>query len=206
MDDYLFDPSTAGHLIKQIGLVNTWVHIRPFEYKFSTGIDEYYLFESSTAGHLIKQISLGKYIEDKVPSLKHFMIEENNGYKHSIPSLAALVRSKRLLQRFWSCDEPQLKFCRANWLWYIIVLNEWSLSSFLLPICRHEFKINHGEWVGSYKSHLGPGTSERILEYIRDATDENTDLSRSIQIELREALGALLEVFSLSHPYNLLNS
>lgn len=105
--------------------MNTWVHIRPFEYKFSTGIDEYYLFESSTAGHLIKQISLGKYIEDKVPSLKHFMIEENNGYKHSIPSLAALVRSKRLLQRFWSCDEPQLKFCRANWLWYNCV--EWMI-------------------------------------------------------------------------------
>ncbi|CAK9328360.1 unnamed protein product [Citrullus colocynthis] len=111
-------------------------------------------------GHLIKRISLGKYVEDKVPSLKHFMIEENDGYKHSIPSLAALVRSKRLLQ-------------------------------------RHEFKINHGEWVGSYKSHLGPGTSERILEYIRDATDENTDLSRSIQIELREALAALLENFGV---------
>ncbi|KAG7023949.1 Amidase 1 [Cucurbita argyrosperma subsp. argyrosperma] len=106
--------------------------------------------------HLIKQISIGSYVEDKVPSLKHFMIEENDGYKHIIPSLAALVRSKVLLQ-------------------------------------RHEFKINHGEWVRSYSSHLGPGKSERISEYIRVATDENTDLSRSVQIELRVALAALLE-------------
>ncbi|XP_038878343.1 amidase 1-like isoform X1 [Benincasa hispida] len=116
--------------------------------------------EKLFGGHLLKQISLGNYVEDNVPSLKHFMIQENDGYKHSIPSLAALVRSKRLLQ-------------------------------------RHEFKINHGEWVGSYKSHLGPGISERILEYITEATDENTDLSRSIQIELREALAALLEDFGV---------
>ncbi|KAL0558357.1 hypothetical protein IC582_002919 [Cucumis melo] len=116
--------------------------------------------EKLFGGHLIKQISLGKYVEDKVPSLKHFMIEENDGYKHSIPSLAALVRSKRLLQ-------------------------------------RHEFKINHGEWVGSYSSHLGPGISEQILEFIREATDENIDLSRSIQIELREVLAALLEDFGV---------
>uniref|UniRef100_A0A9I9DA22 Amidase domain-containing protein n=1 Tax=Cucumis melo TaxID=3656 RepID=A0A9I9DA22_CUCME len=127
--------------------------------KISIGIGDY-LFDLSTAGHLIKQISLGKYVEDKVPSLKHFMIEENDGYKHSIPSLAALVRSKRLLQ-------------------------------------RHEFKINHGEWVGSYSSHLGPGISEQILEFIREATDENIDLSRSIQIELREVLAALLEDFGV---------
>ncbi|XP_023522434.1 amidase 1-like, partial [Cucurbita pepo subsp. pepo] len=114
-----------------------------------------------TVGNLIKQISIGSYVEDKVPSLKHFMIEENDGYKHIIPSLAALVRSKVLLQ-------------------------------------RHEFKSNHGEWVRSYSSHLGPGKSERISEYIRVATDENTDLSRSVQIELRVALAALLEVLSLS--------
>ncbi|XP_004135625.1 amidase 1 isoform X1 [Cucumis sativus] len=116
--------------------------------------------EKLFGGHLIKQISLGKYVEDKVPSLKHFMIEENDGYKHSIPSLAALVRSKRFLQ-------------------------------------RHEFNINHGEWVRSYHSHLGPGISERILEFIREVTDENIDLSRSIQIELREALAALLEDFGV---------
>ncbi|XP_023516591.1 amidase 1-like [Cucurbita pepo subsp. pepo] len=111
-------------------------------------------------GNLIKQISIGSYVEDKVPSLKHFMIEENDGYKHIIPSLAALVRSKVLLQ-------------------------------------RHEFKSNHGEWVRSYSSHLGPGKSERISEYIRVATDENTDLSRSVQIELRVALAALLEDFGV---------
>lgn len=76
---------------------------------------------------------------------------------------------------------------------------------FLLPACRHEFNINHGEWVRSYHSHLGPGISERILEFIREVTDENIDLSRSIQIELREALAALVEVFPFSHTHNLLN-
>lgn len=51
-------------------------------------------------GHLIKQVSLGNYVEDKVPSLKHFMIEGNAGHEHSIPSLAALARSMQLLQRY----------------------------------------------------------------------------------------------------------
>lgn len=56
--------------------------------------------EPSTAGHLIKEISLGNYVDERVPSLKHFMIEENAAHKHSIPSLAALARSMQLLQRF----------------------------------------------------------------------------------------------------------
>ncbi|XP_038878397.1 amidase 1-like isoform X1 [Benincasa hispida] len=51
-------------------------------------------------GHLIKQVVLGTYLVDKVPSLKHFMIEGNAGHEHSIPSLAALARSMQLLQRY----------------------------------------------------------------------------------------------------------
>ncbi|XP_038878398.1 amidase 1-like isoform X2 [Benincasa hispida] len=53
-----------------------------------------------TVGHLIKQVVLGTYLVDKVPSLKHFMIEGNAGHEHSIPSLAALARSMQLLQRY----------------------------------------------------------------------------------------------------------
>uniref|UniRef100_A0A9I9DAR4 Amidase domain-containing protein n=1 Tax=Cucumis melo TaxID=3656 RepID=A0A9I9DAR4_CUCME len=51
-------------------------------------------------GHLIKQVNLGNYVEEKVPSLKQFMIEGNAGNEHSIPSLAALARSLQLLQRY----------------------------------------------------------------------------------------------------------
>lgn len=71
---------------------------------------------------------------------------------------------------------------------------------FLLPLFRYEFKINHEEWVRTYNPHFGPGISERISEAMR-ATDEKTDMSHSIKIELREALAALFEVLSvtLSH-------
>ena len=68
-------------------------------YDFSTKLDTF-LYEPSTAGHPIKEVSLGNYVEEKVPSLKHFMIEGNAGNEHSIPSLAALARSLQLLQRF----------------------------------------------------------------------------------------------------------
>ncbi|CAK9328361.1 unnamed protein product [Citrullus colocynthis] len=51
-------------------------------------------------GHLIKHVGLGNYVADKVPGLKHFMIEGNAGHEHSIASLAALARSMQLLQRY----------------------------------------------------------------------------------------------------------
>ncbi|XP_022156705.1 amidase 1 [Momordica charantia] len=110
-------------------------------------------------GHLIKEISLGNYVDERVPSLKHFMIEENAAHKHSIPSLAALARSMQLLQRY-------------------------------------EFKTNHEEWIRTCNPHFGPGISERISDAMK-TTDENTDLSRSIKTELREALAALLEDFGV---------
>ncbi|MCH83364.1 amidase 1-like, partial [Trifolium medium] len=43
---------------------------------------------------------LGEYVKAKVPSLKHFMSEENTDQVYNIPSLAALSSAMRLLQRY----------------------------------------------------------------------------------------------------------
>lgn len=47
----------------------------------------------------MQYLSLGKYIEDKVPSLRHFMNDNAANRQGIIPSLAALSCAMRLLQR-----------------------------------------------------------------------------------------------------------
>ncbi|XP_031283292.1 amidase 1-like [Pistacia vera] len=55
--------------------------------------------EKLFGGHIIKNVILGDYVKDKVPSLKNFISEGNND-QETIPSLAALSRAMRLLQRY----------------------------------------------------------------------------------------------------------
>ncbi|KAJ0078935.1 hypothetical protein Patl1_22686 [Pistacia atlantica] len=55
--------------------------------------------EKLFGGHIIKNVILGDYVKDKVPSLKNF-ISEGNKDQETIPSLAALSRAMRLLQRY----------------------------------------------------------------------------------------------------------
>ncbi|XP_021742471.1 amidase 1-like [Chenopodium quinoa] len=66
-----------------------------------------------------------------------------------------------------------------------------SLSSAMRILQRHEFKINHGEWVSSIKPNLGPGLKERIWEAVFSNND-NIDICHSIKTELRMALTSLL--------------
>ncbi|KAJ8751918.1 hypothetical protein K2173_000664 [Erythroxylum novogranatense] len=49
---------------------------------------------------IVKHINLGDYVEDRVPSLNHFMSKELKGQQHNIPSLAALSTAMRSLQRY----------------------------------------------------------------------------------------------------------
>ncbi|TXG65550.1 hypothetical protein EZV62_006825 [Acer yangbiense] len=56
--------------------------------------------EKLFGGHIVKHAILGDYVKDKVPSLKHFISEENKDQEYTIPSLAALSSAMRLLQRY----------------------------------------------------------------------------------------------------------
>ncbi|KAK0600618.1 hypothetical protein LWI29_016805 [Acer saccharum] len=53
-----------------------------------------------TVGHIVKHAILGDYVKDKVPSLKHFISEENKDQEYTISSLAALSSAMRLLLRY----------------------------------------------------------------------------------------------------------
>lgn len=55
--------------------------------------------EKLFGGHVIKHIILGDYVEDNVPSLKHFMSKGIQAQEYNILSLAALSNAMRLLQR-----------------------------------------------------------------------------------------------------------
>lgn len=55
---------------------------------------------STIAGDVIKQEILGDYVKTNVPSLKHFMSEENTDQIFNIPSLSAVSSAMRLLQRY----------------------------------------------------------------------------------------------------------
>lgn len=66
-----------------------------------------------------------------------------------------------------------------------------ALSTAMRLLQRFDFKSNHGEWVTRVNPELGPGISERVWEAVR-STDENIDVCRSVKIELRDALSALL--------------
>ncbi|TXG65549.1 hypothetical protein EZV62_006824 [Acer yangbiense] len=56
--------------------------------------------EKLFGGHLVKHAMLGDYVKDKVPSLKHFISEENKDQEYMIPSLAALSIAMRSLERY----------------------------------------------------------------------------------------------------------
>ncbi|CAM8894676.1 unnamed protein product [Rhodiola kirilowii] len=53
--------------------------------------------EKLFGGHIIRHMNIGDYVKENVPSLKHFITEQQ--HKHNIPSLAALSTAMRLLQR-----------------------------------------------------------------------------------------------------------
>ncbi|KAK9161246.1 hypothetical protein Syun_007587 [Stephania yunnanensis] len=71
-----------------------------------------------------------------------------------------------------------------------------ALSSAMRSLQRHEFKVNHGEWVTTIKPNLGPGISERVWEAIR-STDEHLESCHAVKTELRAALTALLEDYGV---------
>ncbi|XP_010549880.1 PREDICTED: amidase 1 [Tarenaya hassleriana] len=57
--------------------------------------------EKLFGGEIVKNVNLGDYIEEKVPSLKHFMTGDVvTSREFNIPLLEALSSSMRLLQRF----------------------------------------------------------------------------------------------------------
>ncbi|KAK1549164.1 hypothetical protein Q3G72_011008 [Acer saccharum] len=56
--------------------------------------------EKLFGGHIVKHAILGDYVKDKVPSLKHFISEENKDQEYMIPSLAALSSAMRSLVRY----------------------------------------------------------------------------------------------------------
>ncbi|KAJ4825794.1 Amidase 1 [Turnera subulata] len=56
--------------------------------------------EKLFGGHLVQHLNLGNYVEDKVPSLQHFISKEIRDQEYKIPSLAALSSAMRLLQRY----------------------------------------------------------------------------------------------------------
>eukprot|EP00268_Persea_americana_P060065 TRINITY_DN743_c0_g1_i3.p1 TRINITY_DN743_c0_g1~~TRINITY_DN743_c0_g1_i3.p1 ORF type:complete len:378 (-),score=85.52 TRINITY_DN743_c0_g1_i3:487-1620(-) len=53
-----------------------------------------------TVGEIVNHIKLGDYVEDKVPSLKHFMSTYCQNQEYTVPSLMALSNALLLLQRF----------------------------------------------------------------------------------------------------------
>lgn len=110
--------------------------------------------EKMFGGQALTYMDLGDYVDENVPSLKHFMSQGSDTKEYSIPSLVALSSAMRLLQ-------------------------------------RHEFKMNHGEWVSSIKPNLGPGIKERIWEAVL-ANDDKINICHSVRTELRIALTSLL--------------
>ncbi|XP_065853159.1 amidase 1 isoform X3 [Euphorbia lathyris] len=55
--------------------------------------------EKLFGGNIVKNMILGDYVEEKVPSLSHFMSKEIKEQDYNIASLAALSSAMRLLQR-----------------------------------------------------------------------------------------------------------
>lgn len=58
--------------------------------------------ETLFGGDILGSVNLGDYVESKVPSLKHFMVDDDDveNQEFSINSLVALSTAMRLLQRF----------------------------------------------------------------------------------------------------------
>ncbi|KAJ4956095.1 hypothetical protein NE237_012878 [Protea cynaroides] len=66
--------------------------------------------EKLFGGQIVRHTNLGDYVKDKVPSLKHFMGEGNDKLENNIPSLMALSRAMRVLQRY------ELKINHEEWI------------------------------------------------------------------------------------------
>ncbi|VVA90563.1 unnamed protein product [Arabis nemorensis] len=60
---------------------------------------------------VVKNVNLGEYIEENVPSLKHFMTSDDD--KFCIPSLMALSSSMRLFQRY------EFKINHGEWISFV---------------------------------------------------------------------------------------
>ncbi|XP_042488440.1 amidase 1-like isoform X2 [Macadamia integrifolia] len=56
-------------------------------------------FKKLFGDQVVRHTNLGDYVKDKVPTLKHFMTEENDQTEYNIPSLMALSSALRMLQR-----------------------------------------------------------------------------------------------------------
>eukprot|EP00257_Ricinus_communis_P013232 XP_015570624.1 amidase 1 isoform X1 [Ricinus communis] len=56
--------------------------------------------EKLFGGDIVKHVNLGDYVEDKVPSLRHFMSKEIKEQEYNIAPLAALSSAMRMLQRY----------------------------------------------------------------------------------------------------------
>ncbi|KAH6789963.1 translocon at the outer membrane of chloroplasts 64-V [Perilla frutescens var. frutescens] len=67
-----------------------------------------------------------------------------------------------------------------------------ALSSAMLFLQRHEFKINHEEWVKSIKPKLGPDISNSVWAAI-NTTHENVKSLYNVKAEMRAALRNLLK-------------
>ncbi|XP_042007169.1 outer envelope protein 64, mitochondrial-like [Salvia splendens] len=67
-----------------------------------------------------------------------------------------------------------------------------ALSSAMLLLRRHEFKINHEEWVKSIKPRICPDISNRVLAAI-NTTQENVKSLYKVKVEIRAALRSLLK-------------
>lgn len=93
--------------------------------------------------------------------------------KENVPSLA----------HFMSQGGDSKEYCISSLV---------ALSSAMRLLQRHEFKINHGDWVNSIKPNLGPGISERVWEAVRATDDNIVGICHSIRTELRAALSSLL--------------
>lgn len=143
----------------------------------------------SNAGEVIKYAVLGDYVKDNVPALSSFFSKRT---KDDIPSLAALSRAMRLLQR---CG------C-SRWLILLYVVFFFFLSESKVDLLlqflstSYEFKKNHGEWVSAVKPELGPGIAERVLATLQ-TTDEKIGVCLLVKEEFNAALAALIGVLFL---------
>ncbi|KAI8024186.1 Amidase 1 [Camellia lanceoleosa] len=52
-----------------------------------------------TVGHIVKHASLGDYVKDNVPTLKHFMVEGDENQEYNVASLVALSNALMQVQR-----------------------------------------------------------------------------------------------------------
>ncbi|PKA62281.1 Amidase 1 [Apostasia shenzhenica] len=71
-----------------------------------------------------------------------------------------------------------------------------ALSYAMRLLQRFEFKSNNEEWLNIVKPKLGPGISERVQDSLT-AKYDNIDNCRKFKIELRTALGDLLEDYGV---------